>query len=276
MSRASLSLLGAGLTVLLAAAGATGWLALRSPGADAAAEAPARIESAPRVADTPQYERCLAMLRGDPDEAFRFAEAWDAAGGGEGARHCAALALLSLSEADRAAERLEALAARSQAPAATRAGLFAQASEAWLMARQPNRAFAAATMGLTLTPEDPDLLVERAIALGTMGRNGEALEDLDRAVAAEPGRAEAWVLRAAALRRLDRGGEAERAIERALAISADHAEALLERGILRQLRGQTAAARADWERVVALAPDSPAADLALQNLALSEAGPQRR
>jgi Flp pilus assembly protein TadD len=276
--RANLPLLGAGITLLLTAAAGTAWLALRSPEADAAAEGPpARAESAaPRLSDSPQYERCLELLRDDPEDAFRFAEGWDAAGGGEAAKHCAALALLGLSEADRAAERLEALAARSPAPAAIRAGLFAQAGQAWTMAGQPNRAFAAATMGLTLAPDDPDLLLDRAIALASMGRNAEALEDLDRTVAVDPRRVEAWVLRGAALRRLDRGREAERDIEKALALSADHVEALLERGIQRQLRGQTAAARADWERVVALAPDSAAADLALQNLALSEAGPQRR
>ena len=37
-----------------------------------------------------------------------------------------------------------------------------------------------------------------------------------------------------------------------------------------------AQARADWERAMELAPDSATADLAMQNLALSEAGPQRR
>jgi regulator of sirC expression with transglutaminase-like and TPR domain len=53
-------------------------------------------------------------------------------------------------------------------------------------------------------------------------------------------------------------------------------EALLERGIIRQLKGDTAGAKADWQRAVALAPDSATADLAQQNLALNEAGPQRR
>ena len=50
----------------------------------------------------------------------------------------------------------------------------------------------------------------------------------------------------------------------------------LERGIIRQLRGDTAGARADWERTIEVAPDSSAADLAQQNLALNEAGPRRR
>ena len=62
----------------------------------------------------------------------------------------------------------------------------------------------------------------------------------------------------------------------ALTAAPDNPEALLERGILHQLRGNEAQARADWERVVSVAPDSPAAELAQQNLALNEAGlPQR-
>ena len=50
------------------------------------------------------------MLRDDPEGALAFAEAWDATGGGEGARHCAALAQLTVGEPDQAADQLERLA----------------------------------------------------------------------------------------------------------------------------------------------------------------------
>jgi len=257
--------------LVLAAAGS-----LCFAGLSPAAEAPGRPTDAPRLAEGAEYDRCLAMLRTDPEGARQFADSWEAADGGEGARHCAALALLALGETERAAERLEALAAQSNAAAAARAGIFAQADQAWMLAGQPSRAFAAATMGLTLTPNDTELLMDRAIALGSMKRYAEALKDLDQVLAIDPRRAEALVLRAAAQRHLDRSVLAERDIAAALAIAPDNAEALLERGIIRQLRGETAGARADWERVIALAPHSAAADLAQQNLALSDAGPQRR
>ena len=65
-------------------------------------------------------------------------------------------------------------------------------------------------------------------------------------------------------------------VNRALSVSPDNPEALLERGILLQLRNDAAGARADWLRVISLAPATPTADLAQQNLALSEAGPTRR
>lgn len=230
----------------------------------------------PRLADGPEAERCLGLLRFDPENAYAHAMAWEVNGGGEGARHCAALALVALGEPRRAAERLEAIAAASLAGRPARAAVYAQAAQAWLVAGDSNRAFAATTLALTLTPEDVDLMLDRALALGIMGRFEEAVMDLDRALQIEPMRAEALVFRAAAWRRLDRAEPARRDIERALAISPANAEALLERGILRQLAGDSEGARMDWERAVEVAPHSATADLAIQNLALNEAGPFRR
>lgn len=267
-------LLGATAAVLLAGCLALGWSLLLVPVADAAGEGRSLGQAA--IAQGADYEACIELTRHDPAEAEQRAEAWAAAGGGEGARHCLGLALLALGEVDLAAERLEALAARSLAPAPARAAVFAQAGEAWMLARQPGRAYAAATMGLVLAPEDVELLTDRALALGALGRNAEAVQDLDRILSLAPERVEALVLRATARRRLDRLGEAEADIARALRLDPRSAEALLERGVLRQIRGDTAGARADWEEAAALAPDSPTADLALQNLALSEAGPLRR
>ncbi|MEN0076445.1 MAG: tetratricopeptide repeat protein [Paracraurococcus sp.] len=230
----------------------------------------------PRLAEGPQYEECLGLLRTDPDGALSFAESWEGAGGGEGAKQCGALAMLALGEPEKAAERLEALARNSAAGATARAAVFAQAVQGWMLANQPGRAFAAATMGLTIAPDDTGLMLDRAVALGTLGRYRESLEDLARVTAAEPDRAEAFVFQAAALRHLDRLPEAAKAVDRALALAPRNAEALLERGILRQLRGDAKGARADWQQVLAVAPDSAAADLAQQNLALNEAGPKRR
>ncbi|MCR0980731.1 tetratricopeptide repeat protein [Roseomonas pecuniae] len=145
-----------------------------------------------------------------------------------------------------------------------------------MVAGQAVRANGAFTLALSFTPNDPELLVDRAIAAGMLGRFADSLADIDRALAQDAQRAEAWVFRAAALRHLERPQEALRDIERALQIEPGSPEALLERGILRQLQGDTAGARADWESVVANSPDSAAADLAQQNLALNAAGPARR
>ncbi|MCW8084489.1 tetratricopeptide repeat protein [Sabulicella glaciei] len=230
----------------------------------------------PRIADGEDYENCLALLRRDVDEALRFALAWEATGGGEGARHCLALATIGTGEPSRAAERLERLAAGSRAGNLARAAVYGQAAQAWMMADAPNRAFAAITIALTLSPFDAELLVDRSVILASQRRYGEALEDLDRVLAIEPDRAEALVFRAAALRHLERPDEAREAVERALTLAPDNAEALLERGILRQTRGDMLGAQADWRRAIELAPDSAAAELAQQNLSLSEFGPARR
>ena len=228
-------------------------------------------EPARRLGEGPDYERCLGLLRTDPEEALRYANGWEAAGGGEGARHCAALSLLALGETERGAERLEDLARRSEADPATRAAAFAEAGNAWMLAGEADRAFGAATMALTLAPDDPALLLDRALASGSAGRYAEALEDLDRAVASDPHRAEAWVLRGAAKRQLGRAEEAERDVARALSLAPDNAEALLERGALRRVKGDVGGARADWERAARVAPDSAAAELARRNLELNPA-----
>ncbi|MBU8543940.1 MULTISPECIES: tetratricopeptide repeat protein [Roseomonadaceae] len=270
-------LLGAFAAAALAAVGLAGWVTLTPRTAMTAEDTlPTPPQPPPRLTEAPEFERCLTLLRSDPEAARRFAENWDAAGGGEGARQCTALALLAMGEPASAAQRLESLASLSEASGPARAAVFAQATQAWLMAGEPNRAYGAATMALTLVPEDVDLLVDRAVTLGGLSRYAEAIQDLDRALALEPERAEALVFRAASHRHLDRAELAARDIERALALEPANAEALLERGIIRQLRGDAAGARADWERAIEAAPLSATADLAAQNLALNEAGPARR
>ncbi|SHI83428.1 Tetratricopeptide repeat-containing protein [Roseomonas rosea] len=275
------ALLGAAVVALALALGGGWWWTnpeprLAMPVPEASEEVLPLPPEPPRVADSPDYEACLGKLRDDAQGALGFAEAWEARGGGDGARHCSALALLALGEPERAGSRLEALAGRSAAGAAARAAVFGQAGQAWMVAGQSLRAHGAFTMALTLTPNDPELLVDRAIAAGMLGRFTDSLADADRALAQDGQRAEAWVFRAAALRHLDRAQEALRDIERALALEPGSPEALLERGILRQLQGDTAGARSDWESVLANSPDSAAADLAQQNLALNAAGPARR
>jgi tetratricopeptide (TPR) repeat protein len=257
------------LAAALAVSGMVGWMSV-APREALTAESP------PRLAAGPAFERCVALLRRDPEAALAHADRWAREGGGEGAAHCHALALLGLGQLDQAAQRLETLASQSGAAGPARAAVFAQATQAWLLAGEVNRAFASATMALTLAPDDADLLVDRAVVLGNLSRYGEAIEDLDRALTLEPARAEALVFRAAAHRHRDEKVLAARDLDLALSLQPDHAEALLERGIIRQLQGDAAGARADWERAVRVAPGSPTADLAAQNLALNEAGPVRR
>jgi tetratricopeptide (TPR) repeat protein len=229
----------------------------------------------PRIAQGPDYDHCLAMLYDDPQGASNFADTWSASGGGDGATHCQALAQIELGNTRTGAEMLEKLANSAKAPDLTRASLYGQAVQAWLMNNDPKRAFDAATLALSLSPNDTGLLIDRAVAAGNMDQYQDAIDDLDIVLKADPHRVEALVLRGSAWRHLNQLDLAQDDITRALTIDPDDAEALLERGILRQRGGDAAGARADWQRAITLDPDSTTADLAQQNLALLEVGPRQ-
>ena len=230
----------------------------------------------PRIAQGEDYDRCLGMLSTDPREAYAFADAWEATGGGDGATHCRALAEITLGAPEKGAEMMEKLANSSQGQAAARAGIYGQADQAWLMAGEPGKAFGAATLALSLSPDDPGLLIDRSIASASLERYDEAVDDLTRALDLDPRRVDALVFRGAAWRHLNQMGLAQDDIDRAFALDPENADVLLERGILRQRRGDREGARRDWEHAIALAPNNATGDLAQQNLALLEAGPSRR
>jgi tetratricopeptide (TPR) repeat protein len=268
----------AGIALLLAVGGFAAWygLAAPPPDADTADDAALPVPPIPpRIAGGLEYDRCLGLLTADPAEAASFAADWSNNGGGDGAVHCLALSRIALGEPDQGAAMLEALADTTAAPASGRGALLDQATQAWLMIGTADRAAADARKGLALLPEDPALLFDAARAASALGRYQDAADELDRALAREPRWTEALVLRGTALRHLGALGPARAAIDAALALDDTNAEALLERGILRQRANDPDGARADWERAVELAPDTPAADLARQNLALLEAGPSR-
>ena len=230
----------------------------------------------PRIAEGPDYERCLSMLNADPSGARAFAEAWSATGGGEGATHCSALATIALGEPDQGAAILDKLAGGSRAASAARASLYGQAGQAWLIAGDAERALASATLALAMTSDDADLLIDRSIAAATLEHFHDAVDDLTRALDIDPRRVDALVFRAAAWRHLGQLDLASDDVDRAFVLDPDNADALLERGILRQRRGDRRGARADWERAVELGPDTATGDLAQQNLALLDAGPEQR
>ncbi|HEX3348998.1 MAG TPA: hypothetical protein VHS58_12955 [Acetobacteraceae bacterium] len=248
-----------------------------APKPDAAPAAPLPLPPVPpRIAEGDRYERCLDMLNEDAPGASAEAEAWQSNGGGEAAAHCLALARIAMGEPQLGAQMLESLARASSAPPAARAMVFGQAAQAWEMANDIPRAYAAATSALALASDDPDLLVDRAVAAGALAKFQESIDDLDRAIEIDPHRLDAMVLRGSAWRHLGQLDLAQDDIDRVLLADPENAEALLERGILRQRKGDVAGAQADWQQAMKLAPDSATADLAQQDLALLEAGPERR
>jgi tetratricopeptide (TPR) repeat protein len=272
------AVLGVGTAALLLAiaGGAAWWELVAAPTYADAADAETRLPIPPvppRIAQGDQYESCLAMLPADPEGAQALAETWQTAGGGTAAEHCLALARIELGDPEDGATLLEKIGTDSKSPAAARATILGQATQAWLMTGDANRALASATLALSLSSDDADLLIDRSVAAGALARWQDAVDDLTHALDEDPRRPDAMVLRGSAWRHLGQLDLADDDIARALAMDPENAEGLLERGIIRERRNDRLGARTDWEHAIALAPDSPAADLAQQNLALLEAGP---
>ncbi|HLY46284.1 MAG TPA: tetratricopeptide repeat protein [Stellaceae bacterium] len=221
----------------------------------------------PAAADAATYERCMSLAGHDAAAAKKLALGWQARGGAHPAEHCLAVALIGLQQYKEAASRLETLAqAMVRAPEALRAEVLDQAGQAWLLAGDPGRAYEAGGRALSLRPNDPDLLVDRAEAAGAAGWFDKALADLDRALKAHPERLDALIYRATAYRELGRLDPALADVDAALALAPDSVPALLERGNIRRLRGDVEGARADWGKAAALAPGSAAEAAARANI----------
>ena len=201
---------------------------------------PFAAEGAPRSAeaDAETYARCMKLARQDPHAAQRLAQTWLARGGAHPADHCAAVALIALGKYKEGATRLQRLAqAMTKAPAALRADVLDQAGQAWLLAGDPVRAYAAAGEAVGLQPGDPELLIDRAEAADSAGYLDRAVGDLDQVLKAHPNRVDALIYRASAYRALDRLDPARADIDKALAQAPHSPAALLERGNIRRLEG---------------------------------------
>ena len=144
-----------------------------------------------------EYQECMALSRRNPIQAFERALAWRDRGGGHPARHCAAVALIGLGHHRQAAERLETLANdMSAAGKALRAGVLAHAGQAWLLAGDVDRAYAAQSSGLQLMPNSASLLIDRSATLAEAGQHRDAILDLNRALQLAPNRVDALIFRA--------------------------------------------------------------------------------
>lgn len=238
--------------------------------------------------DAARYKACVARTASAPEVALEAAELWLANDGGVPAKHCLALALLGLGEAEKAAQWLEEAARNVGAGAGlhalgaeggidVQARLLVQGGNAWILARRFDRARRALGEALALLPQtDParvDIFVDRSRAAAADGAWAAAIEDLTRAIGEDEERADLYVLRAAAERTLGRYADADRDLARAFALDPDDAGALLERGNLRRTEGDDVAARRDWERVADLYPGTEEAEIALDNLELMRAEP---
>lgn len=214
------------------------------------------------------YDSCMKLVRERPEDALEAALGWEQAGGGNGARHCAAMALAAMGNFPDAADQLESLAwdLPEATPDSARAQVLAQAGQLWLDAQQPTKADALLSAAIELQPRDPEMRIDRAMAYAATGRYQDAILDLSASILLNPKSTEAFVLRASAYRHTGQAAEAADDLKRALAMTPDHPDALLERGLLRKQAGDEKGARADWETLVERHPDSVAAEAARRYL----------
>lgn len=224
---------------------------------------PARAEI---IGGEESYRPCMALARDNPKDGEERALGMIALKGGAPARHCLATALLNLGRYADAADAFIDVAVATRDPT-MRVEALGQAGNVWVMAGDLPRAVATFGEAIRLKGDDPDLFIDRAIALAAAANYFEAIDDLNRAVELDPGRAEAYVFRATAYRYVDATDLAVQDIEAALALKPGFPEALIERGVLRRLAGNDAGARADWISVLQRTPESPAGDAARENLA---------
>jgi len=245
-------------------------LAAALPSAADAAAKP-KTTAKPKGAAKPpaiDYDTCMERVRDKPDAALEAALAWEHAGGGVSARHCAAMALGALGNLKDAADQLESLAwdLPEDTPNGTRAAVLAQAGQFWLDLGQPTKANAVLSAAVDLAPKDPELRIDRAMAFAATGRLQDAIIDLSASILLNPEPVEALVLRANAYRKTGRLAEAEDDLVRALALAPDDAKALLERGLLRREEGDEKAAREEWLELLKLHPDGLEAEAARRHL----------
>jgi tetratricopeptide (TPR) repeat protein len=259
---------------VLAALAVTAGLVLPA-GFGSAVAAPREAPRDPAAASAQErYRICMADIAVDAERALKTAQAWQKKGGGAAADHCAAASQLALGRYADAAAELDTLAwtgGAGRGPS-LRASLFGQAALAWLAADQADRAAKAATQGLVLAPDDPQLLVLRARAHGQEHRFGDAVDDLNRAIGLDPKLMEAYLFRGSAFRQMGQLDRAAADLDAVLAVDQQQPEALLERGIVRRLKGEDALAKADWQALIAASPKTPAAEEARLNLEKMERG----
>ena len=175
--------------------------ALMLPLALLQAGAPAPVDAG--AINAQRFAQCVNMIDEDAGRAYEEAMSWAAEAQSVSAYRCAAMALIAQNRHSEGARRLDSLgSAVNPAETATRAELFSQAGNAWLLAREPARARSSFTRAITTIESDrtqlPDLLIDRARAYAMEEDWRRAEEDLSRALDIRANDALALRLRAAA------------------------------------------------------------------------------
>lgn len=230
------------------------------------------------AAQAPDFDRCVALAKSNPDGAVALAEQWRAQGGGMAARQCLGMAFAGLERWAPAATAFEQAAAEAEkAKDQGASDLWAQAGNAWIAADDAARARAAldrALAGTALTPElRGEVHFDRARALVGLGDVAGARADLDKGLALVPGDPFGWYLSAALAQREGALARARSDVDKAVSLAPDDADVLLLAGNIAGLGGDLAKAREWHDRAARIAPASRAGKAAAAALA-ANGGPE--
>jgi tetratricopeptide (TPR) repeat protein len=209
-----------------------------------------------------RYQQCVDMTKRDAQNAYNQALAWHGSGGGDGAEHCKALALVQLQRYSEAAPLLDAMGQEKSLQNSARAQLYDQAGNAWLLAEDAGHADVSFSNALLFSSGDVEILADRARARAMRKDWSGAEADLTGALIRDPDRADLLVLRASARHAAGHKKEARADIDTALGIFPGYGDALVERGAMKFEDGDTRGAVADWQQVIKANPRSRAAALA--------------
>lgn len=178
-----------------------------------------------------KHQACLERIADDPEIAYEEALIWRSQGGGRRAKHCVAMSLFALGQPDEAAFKLDKLAKASDGGSPEmRADFYFEATNFWLDADNPERAYKSATEGLELKYDHEDLRIARARAYAVAGRYDYAQTDLTSVLTLSPARIDALRYRADAHFNQGDLEAAKIDIERALELDPTIIETALLRG----------------------------------------------
>lgn len=205
------------------------------------------------------YNECVALIDKAPGDAYKAALAWTKTTDDPAAQHCTALAEVALKRYGAAADRLNRMIEQTANPYES-AALLGQLGNVRMLDGKPDLALQAFNRALKETPNDAQLLADRARAYAALKQWANAVRDLDAATQLEDADPELMLLFATALREFGKLPEAQKAADRALALAPKDPSVLLERGRIRLLAGDRSGAKADWEAALAVAPKGDVRD----------------
>ena len=189
------------------------------------------VASVPPAYAVDDYDACLDLIGSDPARAEREAGDWARYGGGAGARHCYALALIAIGAPSRGIDELLGIAAEEpDLEPDARADILAQAGDLLLEEGDRLTANIVVEQALRLDARNAAGLALRARLKMETGEIRAAVRDLDEALKRNPSSPRFLSLRASAYRQLGRHIEGRDDAAFATEAAPNDPAAWLERG----------------------------------------------